>query len=160
MDLLILTTGGSMDKTYSTRESAFVVDRPAARRILDDAGVTLDVEIRELLRKDSLDITDEDRELIAGEIVSASCDRIVITHGTDTIVETARYLGPIRDRTVVLTGAMRPADFRRTDAEFNLGAAVTAAQILPAGIYLVMNGQVLDPATTRKNFEKDTLEEG
>jgi L-asparaginase len=160
MDLLILTTGGSMDKTYSTSESAFIVGEPRAGRILTDAGVTLEVEVRCLMRRDSLEITDDDREMIVCEIEGSGCRAVVVTHGTDSMIETGLFLERIRDRTIVLTGAMRPADFRSTDAEFNLGAAVSAASILPPGVYIAMNGRILKPSGARKNGRKDVFEEG
>ena len=159
MELLVLTTGGSIDKTYSAAKSSFVVGVPAARRILSDANVTLEIEVHELFRRDSLDISEEDRLAISHEIGKSSCRRIVITHGTDSIVETARFLEPSNDRTIVLTGAMRPADFRKTDAEFNRGAAIAAVQILPGGVYIVMNGRILTSAHSRKNPEREIFEE-
>ncbi len=159
MDLLLITTGGSMDKTNSTSQSSFVVGTPAATRILADAGITLDIEIREVVRRDSLDMTDNDRELIAEEIEKSGCRNIVVTHGTDSLAETGVYLERLKGFTIVLTGAMRPADFRSTDAEFNLGAAVTAARILPPGVYLAMNGRIFNPSRAMKNGELDMFEE-
>jgi L-asparaginase len=159
MELLVLTTGGSIDKTYSAAESSFVVGVPAVRRVLSDANVTLGIEVRELFRRDSLNISEEDRHAISREIRRSSFKRVVVTHGTDSIVETARFLEPSNDRTIVLTGAMRPADFRKTDAEFNLGAAIAAVQILPEGVYIVMNGRILTPAHSRKNPDLEIFEE-
>ena len=159
MELLLLTTGGSIDKTYSAAESSFTVGVPAARRILSDANVTLEIEVRELFRRDSLDISEEDRRAISREIKRSSCKWVVITHGTDSIVETALFLEPSNDRTIILTGAMRPADFRKTDAEFNLGAAIAAVQVLPEGVYIAMNGRILTPAQTHKNPDREIFEE-
>jgi len=159
MELLVLTTGGSIDKTYSAAESSFTVGVPAATRILSDANVTLEIEVRELFRRDSLNISEEDRHAISREIRRSSCRWVVITHGTDSIVETARFLEPSNDKTIVLTGAMRPADFRKTDAEFNLGGAIAAVQILPEGVYIVMNGRILTPEDTRKNPDREIFEE-
>ena len=159
MELLVLTTGGSIDKTYSAAESSFVIGVPAVRRVLTDASVTLEIEVRELFRRDSLDISEDDRQAIAAEIRRSDFKRVVVTHGTDSIVETARFLEPSDGRTIVLTGAMRPADFRKTDAEFNLGAALAAVQILPAGVYIVMNGRILTPVNTLKNPDLEIFEE-
>lgn len=160
MQIKIFTTGGSLDKGYSTRESAFVVLGPQAEVILRDANVHLDYQIEPLLRKDSLDLTEEDRSLIRRRVEAAPCPRILITHGTDTMAETGRSLRGIPDKTVVLTGAMQPASFKHSDGPFNLGFALAAVQILPSGVYLTMNGRVFDPDRVRKNQELDRFEEG
>jgi len=160
VDLLVISTGGSIDKTYSTLSSMFVVGGPAAVRILSDAGVTLDFEVRSLVRKDSLDMTDDDRELLAGEIERCGCASVVVTHGTDTMAETGLRLERLEGHTIVLTGAMRPAAFRDTDAEFNLGAAVTAAMLLPHGVYLSMNGRIWKPGEVKKSDSGDRFEPG
>jgi L-asparaginase len=160
MDLLVISTGGSIDKTYSVLSSSFVVGGPAAVRIMSDAGVTLDFEVRSLMRKDSLDMTEGDRELLAREIERCGCSSVVVTHGTDTMAETGLYLERLEGHTVVLTGAMRPAGFRDTDAEFNLGAAVTAAIVLPHGVYLSMNGRIWKPGEVKKSASRDRFEPG
>jgi len=103
-------------------------------------------------------MTDGDRQLIRARVESDPCDRIVITHGTDTLVQTARTLLGVTGKTVVLTGSMQPARFRVTDAVFNIGSAIGAVQSLPAGIYIVMNGQVFDPKRARKNVAKNCFE--
>jgi len=112
-----------------------------------------------LLRKDSLELTDQDREKIRQAVATSSARQIVITHGTDTMVVTARSLAGIADKTVVLTGAMQPARFRATDALFNVACALTAAQTLPPGVYIAMNGRIFDPKITRKNVELNRFEE-
>lgn len=159
MELKIFTTGGSLDKGYSTRESAFVVMEPQAETILSEARVHLEFQVESLFRKDSLDLTDEDRALIRQRVEVEPCSRILITHGTDTMVETGRALAGIPDRTIVLTGAMQPAAFRRTDGPFNLGFALACAQLLSPGVYVAMNGRVFHPGLTRKNLEKGRFEE-
>ena len=154
----IFTTGGSIDKGYSTVESDFVVAEPQIASILQEANVALEYEVEPLLRKDSLEITDHDRQLIAARVAADPGRRIIITHGTDTIVETALWLVAIRGKVIVLTGAMQPAAFRRTDAAFNVGCAILAVQTLPDGVYVVMNGRVFDPRRARKNLELDRFE--
>lgn len=160
MKLMIYTTGGSIDKFYSTQESEFIVGDAAIREVLEEANVTIDYEIESLLKKDSLQITEQDRHFILSKVKSSPADHIVITHGTDTMVDTARLLGEVSDKVIVLTGAMQPAAFKHTDAAFNIGAAIIAAQTLPKGVYLVMNGQVLDPNRVIKNHKRDQFEEG
>jgi L-asparaginase len=162
MNLKIFATGGSMDKAYSTQESDFVVGEPQIGRVLTDANVNLDYEIESLLAKDSLDITDEDRARIVDRVRDEACPRIVITHGTDTMIQTGLALiraGLGSTRTIVLTGAMQPAAFQHTDADFNAGGAVIAAQILPPGVYIVMNGRVFDPQQAWKNIVSNRFEE-
>jgi len=159
MKIKIFTTGGSMDKFYSTLESDFIVGEPQAAAILHDANATLEFEVESLLKKDSLQITDEDRAMIL-ERVSRDPNRlIVLTHGTDTMITTAKLLTQVRGKTIVLTGAMQPAAFKTTDAYFNLGGAIIAVQTLPEGVYLVMNGQVFDPNNARKIVEENRFTE-
>jgi L-asparaginase len=110
------------------------------------------------MRKDSLDLTDDDRALIRDRVAAEPADRILITHGTDTMIETARLLSGIGGKTIVLTGSMQPARLRVSDAAFNVGAAVVAVQTLPPGVYLVMNGCIFDPATARKNRDRHRFE--
>jgi L-asparaginase len=110
------------------------------------------------MRKDSLEMTDDDRRLIRERIVAAPNRWIVVTHGTDTMIRTALALGQIPGKVIVLTGAMQPARFRLTDAIFNISAALTAVQILPDGVFIAMNGRILDPAQTKKNIELNRFE--
>ncbi|MGD1994824.1 MAG: asparaginase domain-containing protein [Anaerolineae bacterium] len=159
MLIKIFTTGGSIDKVYSTQESAFVVGPPQVGRILEAAGVTIEVEVESLLRKDSLEITAADRDLIVERVSADSHRRIVITHGTDTMIETARALSAVDGSVIVLTGAMQPAAFKETDAAFNVGCALLAVQVLPEGVYIVMNGRVFDPLRAEKNVALDRFED-
>lgn len=152
------TTGGTIDKVYFDAKSEFQVGSPQVRDILTEANVTFEYEIESVLRKDSLDLTDTDRQLIRQRAQAEPCPRIVITHGTDTMIETAKALLGVPGKTIVLTGAMQPARFRSTDAIFNIGAAIAAVQALPPGVYLAMNGRLLDPAKVRKNREKNCFE--
>lgn len=154
----IFTTGGSIDKTYSTLESDFVVGAPQIDMILKEAIVNLDYEVESLFRKDSLDITDFDRQLIVDTVTACPHQHIIITHGTDTMVDTAKALQHIEGKTIIITGAMQPASFKQTDAVFNVGCAVSAVQILPAGVYIVMSGRVFDPDNARKNLQTNQYE--
>jgi len=158
MTVKILTTGGTIDKQYSTQESTFVIANPAVETMLHEANLAVDFEIEPLLQKDSLDLTDDDRRLIAERVVTDRHRHIVITHGTDTMIDTARAIPNCCDKTVVLTGAMQPAICQRSDAPFNVGAAFLAAQILPPGVYVAMNGQVFDPHRAAKNTALDRFE--
>lgn len=158
MQFKVFTTGGSIDKIYSTRESNFVVDEPQMSAIFQQANVDFDYEIEELFRKDSLELSDSDRRLIVQKVRTAQEKYILITHGTDTMITTALGLLGIPDKVIVLTGAMQPAAFKYSDAAFNIGGAVVALQILPEGVYLVINGKVFDPRHARKNLELDRFE--
>jgi L-asparaginase len=151
----IFTTGGSIDKGYSTTESDFLVQDPKIEGILKEAKVTVAYDIEPLLKKDSLDITDADRELIARRVEVDPASKVLITHGTDTMVDTGRRLSSIPGKTIVLTGAMQPASFKYSDAAFNIGFAISALQNLPEGVYIAMNGKIFDPTKTKKIIEED-----
>jgi len=110
------------------------------------------------LRKDSLHLSDEDRALVRALIAAQPQRHVLVTHGTDTMVETARVLADLSGKTIVLTGALNPARFRGSDAEFNIGCAVGAVQALPPGAYIAMNGRVWDPAKVRKNAAANRFE--
>jgi L-asparaginase len=155
----IYSTGGSIDKGYSTAASNFIVGEPQIAAILQEANVALDYEVEPLLKKDSLEITDRDRQEIARRVAADPGHQIIITHGTDTMIETALQLTAIHGKVIVLTGAMQPATFKQTDAAFNAGCAILAVQTLPDGVYLVMNGRVFDPRRVRKNVALDRFEE-
>jgi L-asparaginase len=159
MKLKFLTTGGTIDKVYFDAKSEFQVGPPQVLEIIKEANVSFDFEIESVLQKDSLDMTDEDRQLIRRRVESENCPLIVVTHGTDTMVETARTLVGISGKTVVLTGSMQPARFRSTDAVFNIGSAIGAVQSLPPGVYIAMNGRIFDPLRARKNREENCFEE-
>ncbi len=158
MRIKIFTTGGSLDKGYSTRESAFVVQEPRVEEILKEANATFEYEIESLFRKDSLEIVDGDREVIVEAVKNDPCERILITHGTDTMADTGQRLSSVPGKTIVLTGAMQPASFKHTDAHFNIGFALAVLQTLPHGVYIAMNGGVFDPHEVRKNMELDRFE--
>lgn len=151
--LLVLTTGGTIDKQYFDALSAYQITDTVVARILEVARMALPFRIEELLRKDSLELTEVDRGLIRERVLAAGERRIVITHGTDTMAETARTLAGIAGKTIVLAGALAPARFIDSDAAFNLGMAVAAAQLAAPGVYITMNGTVFDGLRVRKDRE-------
>jgi L-asparaginase len=159
MRIIIFTTGGTIDKIYFDQKSDYQVGDPQASGVLERANVVLDYEVESIIKKDSLDITDTDRELIRQKVESSPFERVVITHGTDTMIDTAKVLKNISGKTIVMTGSMYPAQFRDSDAVFNIGCAVTAAQILAPGVYIVMNGRIFNPHQARKNVEMNRFEE-
>lgn len=154
----VLTTGGTIDKVYFDAKSDFQVGASPLSDLLKEANLSIDIEVREVMRKDSLEMTDTDRELIRKAVEESTSTHVVITHGTDTMVQTGCALQGVADKTIVLTGAMQPARFRATDALFNVAAALTAVQTLPPGVYIAINGQIFDPLTTRKNVVKNCFE--
>ena len=153
-DVLILTTGGTIEKVHDWRTEGLDFELGGAAQIallLEDARC-YHTRLVELMVKDSLDFTDADRQVVLDAVVSADEPAIVVSHGTGTMAETARFLaGQVGERTVVLTGAMRPHSFGRSDAPFNMGGAVIAAQTLSPGVYGVMNGRVFEASRLRKN---------
>jgi L-asparaginase len=156
--LCIVTTGGTIDKIYFDDKSDYQIGDPQIGRILDELGVAFRFSVIPILRKDSLHITDADRALLRSTIAAQDVAHVLVTHGTDTMVETARVLADIPDKTIVLTGALNPARFRGSDAEFNVGTAVGAVQSLPPGVYIAMNGRIWDPSRVRKNVEANRFE--
>ena len=156
--LCIVTTGGTIDKIYFDDKSDFQVGDPQIGRILDELGVAFRFNVIPILRKDSLHITDADRALLRSTIAAQDAAHVLVTHGTDSMVETARVLADIPGKTIVLTGALNPARFRGSDAEFNVGTAVGAVQSLPPGVYIAMNGRIWDPASVRKNIDANRFE--
>ncbi|PSF14653.1 asparaginase domain-containing protein [Marinobacter shengliensis] len=154
----ILTTGGTIDKVYFDANSKFEIGESLLPELLRESNIHDGYIIRELMRKDSLELTDDDRATILEAVRTSDCSRILITHGTDTMAQTAQVLKPLADRTIVLTGAMQPARMRRTDAIFNIGFAWAAAQLLPPGVYIAMNGEVFEAGVVRKNLEAQKFE--
>jgi len=156
--LNVLTTGGTIDKIYYDDKSDYQIGEPEIGRILRAMNVAFEWEIRALLRKDSLHLNSDDRSLIR-QAIRASDDRhFLITHGTDTMTETAEALGDVGERVIVMTGALNPARFIDSDAVFNIGCAVGAVQALPPGVWIAMNGRIWDPKTVRKNREANRFE--
>ncbi len=150
--ILILTTGGTIDKNYFDALSEYKIVDSGIPALLEEARVALPFRVVELMRKDSLDLNDEDRALIASAARTAPETRIVITHGTDTMTETARTLAAgVPGKTIVLTGALSPARFAETDAPFNLGMAFATAQIAAPGVWIAMSGEVFNGLKVRKD---------
>ena len=156
--LLIVTTGGTIDKIYFDDKSDYQIGDPQIGRILEELGVAFRFSVIPIIRKDSLHITAEDRDLLRATIAAQAARHVLVTHGTDTMVETAKVLSTIADKTIVLTGALNPARFRGSDAEFNIGTAVGAVQCLPAGVYIAMNGRIWEPQKVRKNVAANRFE--
>src|SRR5690606_34535510 len=150
-ELLVVTTGGTIDKVYFDDKSDYQIGEPQIGRILEELGVAFRFRVIPILRKDSLHITAGDRELLRATIAAQPARQVLVTHGTDTMVETAKVLATIPGKTIVMTGALNPARFRGSDAEFNIGCAVGAVQSLPPGVHIAMNGRIWDPLKVRKN---------
>lgn len=157
-NLAIVTTGGTIDKIYFDDLSTFQVGEPEIGKILSALGVGFSYNVMALMRKDSLHLTDDDRQLIRRAIAEQPHTHVLVTHGTDTMVETAKVLSDIPGKTIVLTGALNPARFQNSDAVFNIGCAIGAVQVLPPGVYIAMSGRVWDPAKVRKNRDANRFE--
>jgi len=156
--LLIITTGGTIDKIYFDDMSDYQIGEPLIGQILKQLQVGFKFKVSALMRKDSLHVTDEDRLRIRAEIAASEASHVLITHGTDTMVKTALLLADIPAKTIVLTGALNPARFRDSDAIFNIGCAVGALQALQPGVWIAMNGCIWDPRKVQKNREKNRFE--
>jgi len=160
MQIRLLVTGGTFDKEYDEITGKLYFKDSHVREMLRLGRADLDLEIRTLMMIDSLDMTDADREVIAQNCRQCEEARIVITHGTDTMVETARLLAArVEGKTIVLTGAMIPYAFGSSDGMFNLGSALSFAQVLPPGVYLAMNGRYFPWDRVRKNRQTGVFEE-
>ncbi len=155
MKIVFVQTGGTIDKDYpkARKGYAFEIGEAAVKRILQRVNPNFDFEIICLLRKDSLDITEEDRIKIYETCRKADSDKIVVTHGTDTIIATARKLAKIKNKAIVLTGAVRPEKFLDSDAPFNVGTAIGAINFLRDGVYIAMNGRVYPWNKVRRDTE-------
>ena len=157
--IAIYTAGGTIDKIYFDANSEYSVGEPQIADILAAANVTVDFRVERLLQKDSLDMTDDDRQLIVDRVRKTSEEKILITHGTDTMVLTGRALEDLdASKTIVLVGSLNPARFKESDALFNIGFAFAAVQTLHPGVYIAMNGQVFSPSGVQKNREKNRFE--
>ena len=156
--ILILTTGGTIDKIYFDAKSTYEVGPPHISRLLEELNLSIIYRIVSVLRKDSLDLTDKDRRLIFEQAAGSAEQRIVITHGTDTMAETGKALESIPGKTIVLTGALEPALFKTSDAPFNIGCALAAVQTCKSGVYIAMSGQVLPCHKVRKNLQTNRFE--
>jgi len=156
----ILVTGGTFDKEYDEVRGRLFFKDTHVQEMLDKGRSRVPVSIRTLMMIDSLDMTDADRALVVEQCRQSEIDRIVVTHGTDTLVETARAIAAanLAGKTVVLTGAMIPYAFGSSDGLFNLGSALSFAQVLPPGVYVAMNGQHFRWDDVRKNRDTATFE--
>jgi L-asparaginase len=159
MKIKIIAVGGTIDKVYFDRKSEYQVGKPEITDILEEGNIGFDYACESILRKDSLELTEDDRQLIFKKVQSDENQRILVTHGTDTMVETAMKLQGIPGKVIVLTGAMSPARFKSSDASFNIGFAVAALQLLSFGVYIAMNGRVFDPDHVVKNRVMNRFEE-
>lgn len=158
MFIRFITTGGTIDKIYFDALSQFEVGESQVEHILKEGLVQFDYEIVSLLQKDSLEITGDDRAKLRAYIEHDDARLYVVTHGTDTMADTAEALQGLDGKTIVLTGALTPARFRTTDAIFNVGMAVAAVQVSPPGVYIAMSGQVFAAGEVRKNRSENRFE--
>jgi L-asparaginase len=140
--ILLLTTGGTIDKIYFDALSDYQVGEAVVARLLEIGRVRHPFRVEEVTRKDSLELTDADRALIRARVTAAPEAHIVITHGTDTMTETAKALAHVAGKVIVLVGALAPARFGESDASFNLGMAFAAVQLAEPGVYIAMSGSV------------------
>jgi L-asparaginase len=156
----ILVTGGTFDKEYDEVRGRLFFKDTHVQEMLDKGRSRVPVAVQTLLMIDSLEMTDADRTIVVDRCRTCDEDRIVVTHGTDTLVETARAIAGARldGKTIVLTGAMIPYAFGSSDGLFNLGSALSFAQVLPPGVYVAMNGQHFRWDEVRKNRDTATFE--
>jgi L-asparaginase len=160
MAIRIFITGGTFDKEYNELNGELYFKDTHMSDLLEMGRSKAVVEIRTLMMVDSLEMTDEDRELIVHQCNNCEEKQIVITHGTDTMSETAKVLAQkIKNKTVILTGAMIPIKFGSSDGLFNLGSALAFAQTLPPGVYVAMNGRYFNWDNVRKNTQTGVFEE-
>lgn len=153
MKITFIQTGGTIDKDYprTTKGYAFEISEPAVKRILEKLNPSFEYEIISILKKDSLDITKNDREKIFETCRKIKSNKIIITHGTDTMLDTAKRLSSIKGKTIIITGAMRPERFSNSDASINVGVAIGAVNVLANGIYISMNGKILSWNNCKRN---------
>jgi L-asparaginase len=160
MAIRVLVTGGTFDKEYNERTGQLYFKDTHLAEMLRLGRSRVNVTIRTVMMTDSLDMTDADRGLIVQNCLQSPEERIVITHGTDTMTETAAAIaGAVSGKTVVLTGAMIPYAFGSSDGLFNLGSALSFVQALPHGVYIAMNGKCFPWDRVRKNRERSEFEE-
>lgn len=158
MFIRFITTGGTIDKVYFDALSQFEVGDSPIRQMLTEGLVAFDYDVVPLLQKDSLEMTDADRAILRDYVANDDAEKIVITHGTDTMPQTAEALVDLDGKTIVMTGALTPARFRTTDAVFNVGMAVAAVQVCAPGVYIAMSGQVFPAGAVRKNRTENRFE--
>jgi L-asparaginase len=155
----VFITGGTFDKEYNELNGALYFKETHVQEMLEKGRSRLDLQTETLFMKDSLEFTDLDREKIQAACTAATSNRILITHGTDTMTQTAEYLANrVQDKTIVLTGAMIPYKFGSSDGMFNLGSALAFVQLLPPGVYISMNGKIFPAGHVRKNLARGEFE--
>lgn len=160
MTVKILITGGTFDKEYKELTGELIFKNTHVEEMLKLGRSKVDVKIRTLMMIDSLEMTERHRNLILDKCKNSNEDKILITHGTDTLTETAKFLGnKLKDKTVVLTGAMIPYAFGSSDGMYNLGSSMAFVQTLPHGVYVVMNGRYFNFDDVRKNKTTSEFEE-
>lgn len=158
--ITVLATGGTIDKEYNF-DSEMVIGEPWINEILGRVITDVEFEVQSVFKLDSLDMTDVDRAVLTEALSKVSGDRVLITHGTDTMPETARYLhehAQLGEKVVVLCGAIQPAIMRTSDADFNVGAAVAALNLLDPGVYISMSGRIFPAETVRKDRSRGIFE--
>jgi L-asparaginase len=159
MELLVLAIGGTIDKVYFDALSDYQIGPPAATEILQRVKVNFDFNVRQMISKDSLEMTDADRQEILMAVQAHNGKHVLMTHGTDTMVDTGQLLKQATGKTVVIMGAMQPAIIKLTDADFNLGVAVAAVQTLSEGVYLCMNGRIYNVDRVVKNRAEEQFQD-
>lgn len=159
MRIAIFTTGGTIDKVYFDAKGQYQIGDPTAPSIFDRARVSLPYEVIPFAKMDSLDMQQNDREALRDAIEKHPASHILVTHGTDTMTATAQIVSTVKDKVIVFTGATKPAIFRETEADFNVGCALGALLALQPGTYVVINGQIFDPFKVRKNFQTESFEQ-
>lgn len=144
MKIAFIQTGGTIDKDYPKTQKgwAFEITNPAVERILEKLNPSFTFTILPLLQKDSMEINSADRQLLLDTCQKCPEDKIIITHGTDTMIETAQFLTTLQNKTIVITGALRPERFSNSDAPIHLGLAIGGVQCLPTGVYIAMHGLI------------------
>jgi len=159
MTIKLLLTGGTIDKHYNELNGELGFSKSHINEMLQQARCQLNISIQQVMLKDSLQMQDGDREQVLQACLASDESQIIITHGTDTMVETAELLGKhIADKTIVLLGAMIPYILKKSDALFNLGCATSAVQCLDYGVYITMNGKVFPWNDVKKNREQGRFE--
>ena len=159
MKIAVLITGGTFDKEYNELNGELFFKKTHVHEMLNMGRSLVKTRVHTLMMKDSLLMTDGDRAMIVAACKRAKEQAVVVTHGTDTMEDTARYLAPhIKNKTVILTGAMVPYKFGSSEGLFNLGSALAYAQVLPPGVYVAMNGQCFAWDNVRKNKKKGVFE--
>lgn len=155
MKIAFIQTGGTIDKDYpkTTKGWAFEISEPAVIRILAKLNPSFDYEIHSVLKKDSMEITETDRQKLFDFCKNLDAEKIIITHGTDTMIETAKFLSTIQNKTILLTGAMRPERFANSDAPVTIGVAIGAINLLNSGVYLAMQGRVFEYDKVTRNLK-------